>query len=88
MIHLVAIFQAQAATKRSDSEFASGITFRDLCGNPNVPTLAGCFLKPKHESAPRKVRMSHIMRRDNRNLLKFGWFLLACHGERVASFAA
>jgi len=28
------------------------------------------------------------MRRDNRNLLKFGWFLLACHGERVASFAA
>ena len=25
MIHLVAIFQAHAATKRSDSEFASGI---------------------------------------------------------------
>jgi hypothetical protein len=29
MIHLVAIFQAQAATKRSDSEFASGIESDD-----------------------------------------------------------
>ena len=35
MIHLVAIFQAQAATKRSDSEFASSIESEGepiLCG--------------------------------------------------------
>jgi hypothetical protein len=38
-----------------ENGFASGITFRDLCGKPNGPTLARCFLKPKHESAPRKV---------------------------------
>jgi len=29
MIHLVAIFQAQAAAKRADSEFASGIASDD-----------------------------------------------------------
>ncbi len=46
-------------------------TFRDLCSIPKWPTSAGCFPKPKHESAPRKVRMNrlhetqrHIMERD------------------------
>src|SRR5829696_4854877 len=38
------------------TEDAEEPTFRDLCGKSNRRISASCFLKPKEESAPRKVR--------------------------------
>jgi hypothetical protein len=55
MIQLTVGFQERPATKRSDSEFASSITFRDRSRESNFAVVHDRISMPCQESAPRKV---------------------------------